>query len=644
MSRRRDLRNDKLDQATSTARLDRSPPASPRRRAWLLCIVIIAAGLLAYANSFSGVFLFDDDHAILENPHIRRLWPLSEALKAPPQSTVAGRPVVSLSLAVNYALGGLNPWGYHAFNLAVHLAAGLVLFGVVRRTLLSDRLRERYGSAAETLAGITTLLWVVHPLQTETVTYVIQRTESMMALLYLLTLYCVMRGRSSARPIRWHVAGLVACGLGMATKEVMATAPLVVLLHDAIFGSGSIRGALRSRPWLYGGMAGTWAILAAFMVSAPRSASVGFSLGVTAFQYALNQCEVIVGYLRLVFWPHPLVLDYGHPREMHIGDAAPYAVVLACVLALSVVAFVRWPALGFWGAWFFLILGPTSSVVPITTEVAAERRMYLPLAGVLVPMVLGIYESLGRLFARWSVRARWRRLLMGGPALVAACLMAMLTIQRNAMYHNEEAMWRATLALQPGNPRVLVNLGKTLAARGEFDAAMECYRQSLQKDPDFPLAHYNLGNAFHRKGKYAEALAEYKTTLRLAPDFFEARNNVGVALVDMGRYQEAISHYLQILKDAKDIQVSGVHCNLAVALAKAGRPAEAITHLRESLRSDPEDDILARHNLAGLLLEQGRPREAVEQFRELLRNNPTDQKARAGLAKALSELSGPAKE
>jgi tetratricopeptide (TPR) repeat protein len=612
---------------------------SLRRQAshWGYGLLILAAGLLAYSNSFQGVFLFDDDNAITGNPHIRALWPPGVSLSAPPQSTAAGRPLVSLSLALNYAAGGLNPWGYHLFNLVVHLSAGLILFGVVRRTLLSDRLRERYGPSASLLAGITALSWVVHPLQTESVTYVIQRTESLMGLFYLLTLYCAIRSRTPGRPLRWQIMAIMACGLGMATKEVMATAPLAVVLHDAVFGARSMRGALKGRPLLYGGLAGTWIILAALMASGPRSDSVGFTHGVTAFQYALNQCEAVVGYLRLCLWPHPLVLDYGSPRELQISEVAPYAVVLALLLAATVVGLVRRPALGFCGAWFFLILGPTSSVVPITTEVAAERRMYLPLAGVLVLVVLAVHAVSQALMGARPTVARLRRSLAGGVTLIAVCVLVLLSIRRNAQFHDEEAMWRSTLALQPNNARVLVNLGRSLASQGRFDAAMDYYRQSLEKDPKFALAHYNMANALQRKGQAAASLAEYQTAIQLAPDYEDAHVNLGVALVDLGRYDEAIAHYFHVLAELKDVNESRVHCNLAVALAKSGRPEEAVAHFRESLQTDPVDDVLARHNLAGLLLERGRLREAAEEFRILLRINPQDQTARAGLSRAMSQ-------
>jgi hypothetical protein len=183
----------------------------------LVALLVTGAAAFAYQTSFAGVFVFDDEFAIQRNPHIRTLWPLTRVLSAPPESPVSARPVASLTLAVNYALapvesrdvmapGGAtapadvtrrfldNLWGYHFMNLALHVFAALAVFGVVRRTLVSDRLRPRFGAASRALASAIALVWVVHPLTTDAVTYVTQRTEVLMGLFYLLTLYCAVRG------------------------------------------------------------------------------------------------------------------------------------------------------------------------------------------------------------------------------------------------------------------------------------------------------------------------------------------------------------------------------------------------------------------------------------------------------------------
>ena len=174
--------------------------------------------------------------------------------------------MVNLSLAINYALGGMATWGYHALNLAIHILAGLTLFGVVRRTLLQPSLLTRFGQAALSLALAVAVIWTIHPLQTEAVTYIAQRAESLMGLFYLLTVYCFIRGTESETPGIWYKLSVAACLLGMASKEVMISAPLMVLLYDRTFVGGSFRQAWERRRPLYMGLFGTWLLLGYLVV------------------------------------------------------------------------------------------------------------------------------------------------------------------------------------------------------------------------------------------------------------------------------------------------------------------------------------------------------------------------------------------
>ncbi len=182
----------------------------------LAAAVVVAATAGVYWNSLGGAFVLDDHAWILDNASITRLANLGEVLFPTDSPAVAGRPIVSLTLAVNYALGGLNPVGYHVVNVVIHALAALVLLGVVRRTLLSPRMGGRFAQTALPLAAAVGLVWAVHPLTTAAVTYVIQRTESLAALFYLLTVYCTIRGATVAnaarsRAVAWYVAAAAAC-------------------------------------------------------------------------------------------------------------------------------------------------------------------------------------------------------------------------------------------------------------------------------------------------------------------------------------------------------------------------------------------------------------------------------------------------
>jgi protein O-mannosyl-transferase len=353
----------------------RSPPvaAPPADILWRAAIIVLA-GFLAYANSFSGPFVLDDRVSIVENAQIRDVWRLDSVLFPRRELPTAGRPLVNFSFAVNYALGGLDVGGYHLVNLAFHLLCGLLIFGIVRRTLELPALKGRFGGAGMNLGFAVALLWTLHPLNTEAVDYLTQRTELMMALFYLLTLYASIRALWSKLRARRAIA-VLSCGAGMLCKESMVTAPVAVLMYDRVFVFESFGRALRERWRFYGALCASWIVLTAVMWSGPRVRSAGFSVGVDPWTYLLNQTVMITQYLLLAVWPRELVVNYGWPLALTLREVLPQALFATALLALTAVALVRQPKWGFLGAWFFLTLAPTSSIVPIATEVGAERRM-----------------------------------------------------------------------------------------------------------------------------------------------------------------------------------------------------------------------------------------------------------------------------
>src|ERR1035441_2570568 len=216
------------------------------------CCTILAAGAIAvYSRTLSVPLILDDPLSIADNASIRRLWPIWPVLSPPDEAGVGGRPMLNLTYALNYAVGGASVSGYHVVNLLIHVLAGVTLFALVRHTLLRPVLAQRFGSSANALALAVSAIWAWHPLQTESVTYISQRAESLMGLFYMLTLYCFIRGAEAdgtgSRRI-WFSLSVLACAAGIGTKEVMVTAPLLVFLYDRTFISGSFSGAWR-RNW-----------------------------------------------------------------------------------------------------------------------------------------------------------------------------------------------------------------------------------------------------------------------------------------------------------------------------------------------------------------------------------------------------------
>jgi protein O-mannosyl-transferase len=560
----------------------------------LIPLLLILAAAFVYSNSFSGPFIYDDLSSTRDNPHIRQLWPLWEAASAPAQSTAAGRPVVALSLALNYALGGLNVWGYHAFNLAFHVLAALLLFGIVRRTLSGSFAKMLDQRTSTWLAASTALIWELHPLASEAVDYIIQRTELLASLFLLLTLYCLIRGSSSRHERRWYGAAITACALGMGSKEIMAGAPWLILFYDRAYLAESWTGVWRRRGQLYIGLAGTWLLLIALVASGARSETVGFKFNqVSPWQYAMTQAGAILHYLRLSLWPYPLSIDYfDWPVAKTFAQAAPGQAAILLLLGLTLWAVIRKPHVGFLGLWFFIILAPSSSFVPIVTELVAERRVYLALAAVVALILVGGHSLAARIFGRPSAEK---------PALAVAIGLAVIlgaaTHRRNEDYRSELAIWNNVLAHRPDNARAHNNVGSALGREGKDEEAVQHFTRAISILPDYPDALNNLGAMLEKRGRIPEAIALYRKAISLYPPHVDAHYNLGLALQRQGQLDEAESNYRQVLKLAP--QYAKAYNNLGVIFLSRGRPAEAAAQFTEALRIDPNYPE-ARQNLEAI--------------------------------------------
>lgn len=600
---------------------------SDRRKVLLAGSLIVLMGVSAYHNSFSGALVYDDFPTLVDNPSIRQLWPI---LPPPTVSGVAGRPLASLTFALNYACGGMEVWGYHAVNLAIHLCAGLALFGVVRRTLLRLAPKpagvsgpaRRLGTDSLPLALAVATLWTVHPALTESVTYLSQRTESLMGLCYLLTLYGFIRGTEHA-PSFWLPLSIACCALGMASKEAMVTAPLAVLLYDRTFVAGTFLTAWRQHRRYYLGLGATWLLLAYLMTTGLGQRGVGYNLAVSWWNYALAECEAVVRYLQLSFWPHPLVFDYGSIYTGSVATAAPYGLVLGCLLLGTALALRFRPALGFAMGWFFLILAPTSSIVPVVWQPIAENRMYLPLAAVVVLTVLGLYARMGRkCFA---------------VLLALALGLGYFTAQRNEAYHSRVTLYADIVAKRPQNPRAHISLGNELVKLGQVAEAITHFEQALRLAPDYADAYKSYGKALIQVNRMAEAIAYLEQALRLKPDDADARNNCGIALLRSGQLPAAAVQFEQALHLKPDD--ADTHSNYGYLLLRLGRREEAKAQLEQALRLRPA--FAEAHNNCGLVLFQlGQTAEAVAHYEKALQLKPAFAEAHNNLGNALIDTPG----
>lgn len=550
---------------------------------------IAAVAAAAYANALRNPFVFDDASTVVTNQTIGDLW--TSLQDGPVQSATAGRPLVNLTLAINHAIGGVAPFGYHAGNLLTVVLCGWLLYGIVRRLLTLPAMSDAAGTHAQTIAAIVALLWTVHPLNTEVVNYVTQRTESLMGLAYLGAVYAGLRGMTSERRAGWYVVSILACAAGMACKESMVTAPVAILLIDAALVAGTLGGALRARRLYYVGLFATWLVLALFIVEGPRFRSAGFASGVDPWTYLLNQAPMITRYLRLVLLPFGLVLDYGLPRTLTLSEVLLPGIVIVGLLVSTVAAWRFAPRSALAATLVFVLLAPTSSIVPIATEVGAERRMFLPLAVLLAFAVIALARVL---------RERRARTVALGLAVAVGAGWFVLTIRRNAEYRSDVGLWQTVIERWPQ-----------------------------------PRAHYNLGIALKAAGRRSEAIAEYREAATTIP---EAQYALGFELQADGRYDEAIDRYRTFIREKPlDVQVPKAYHQIGRALMATGRLDEAAVAFRDALaRSPGHADSLA--GLGDTLMAQEKFDEAVTTYREFLSRNPNRVDAMMNLGIALVRI------
>ncbi len=586
---------------------------APRIRRWYP-LALVGLAVLAWSNAFSCAFIFDDRTMIVSNPRLHQLWPPWHAV------TVPTRWLVDLTFALNHALGGFNPADFHLTNLAIHVGAGLLLYGAIRRTLKESPACTRFRPRADGLAFLVSALWLVHPVQTESVTYIVQRAEALMGLLMLAVFYAFVRSLTAAQPDRWRRLAWALCLLGMGTKEVMVVTPFLLALFDATFVADSWRTTVRTRGRFHAAMFATLlgfiALLACGVARARDDGGLFYGESLR-WRYLLTQSQAMFHYLRLSVAPWPLCLDYRWPLVGTWRDVAWQAPLVATLAVGSLVGACRRRLWAFPVVAFFVILAPTSSLMPLPDAVF-EHRLYLPLAAVLALLTIGGDFLIGRIR---SGMGRVLRVAATVALVTAVGGFAALTWLRNTDYRDEETMWRDTIEKRPDNYRAYVGLATALLADNRGTEALAVSRAALDRLPRFagvpvdeierrwraqpslPVAEYamashNAGAACLVLNRNPEALAYFQEAARVLPRVAWIHASAAHVLYAEGRIEEAIGAWrtsLELNPRAPRVQTA-----LAVALAGQGRDREALEHYREALRLDP-DDTFVRAQLAWIL-------------------------------------------
>lgn len=613
------------------------PPAGPmniRRSIGIVGAALLMAGAVfwVYLPAADGPFIYDDVLTVIENPSIHQLWPpFGEGdrygpLNPMPGTPVSARPLVSLSLAVNYHFHALDPTGYRIVHLVVHLISAILLWAVVTMTLKLEHFCGRFDRTALPLGFFSAFAWALHPVNTETIVYVTQRTELMMGMFYLATLFFSIRyfqsTRTTARTTYVCLASLSCC-CGMLCKEVMASAAAMVFIYEFIFIGGTFRQIFK-RSWpLYAGLSLGWlTVLCIYLFGSPTPGG-GFAAGISPLHWWLTQTKVIFLYLKLAIWPWPLVIHYEVPALKSLQAAWPWVFGTAALICATLWMLWRRRSVGFVAIWFFAVLSPTL-LIPLPGEAAVERRMYVPLAAIVPLLVVGGYSMLNRLHRRFtktdprdSVAASWTASVPLTACVTVATavtiLFGFLCSRRLIVFGDEFTLWQDAKVHQPHDPIVWINLGTELAKQNRLPDAASHFEQAVRLDPASHKGHYNLARALE-SDQPIKAIAHYRTALSIHPNDAATHYNLARVSEEQFLEQDAITHYRQAI--AIRPEFSAARTNLGLLLLDLGETNEAIEQLEAAARL--QEDLPNTMNLILAYSRSGQTENAISTLEKAL--------------------------
>jgi tetratricopeptide (TPR) repeat protein len=613
-----------------------------KQQFWLLLMLGLLVAAI-YANTLGVPYYFDDSYNIRDNRHVRlKQLTLEGLLKAGFESPIASRPLANISFGLNYYLGGDAVFGYHLVNIAIHMITGLLLYLLVHTTLQLSQGTGKDGFEHKTPEAVsepgqgwrsldpgwvafwTAALWLVHPLQTQSVTYIVQRMNSMAALFFVLSLLLYARGRmarmrrstdarlSAIHPYAWFVGSLIGGLLALGSKEIAATLPFFILLYEWYFIQELSASWLKRRAiyWLPILLL-FFLILFVYLGSNPveRIMDTYANRDFTLVQRVLTQFRVVIFYLSLLIWPHPSRLNLEHDFALSYSLFDPVTtlaslVAVAGMLGLGIYLARHQRISSFCLLWFLGNLVIESSVIGL--ELVFEHRLYLPSMFLILAAIL--------LFCQYVRSRRLQAILLGMVVLTSAWS----TFERNKLWQDELVLFLDCVKKSPHKARPHNALGGAFFDQGRVDEAIVQYNESLRLDPDYASAHYNLAIALAERGDAHAAIAHYREALRIKPEEPAVHTNLGIELYQLGLLDEAKKHYNQALEIDPDFE--NAHIQLGIALAGSGKISDAIRHYTEVLRINPES-AEARTNLGNIYLRQGQLEQAMQHYARAIEAN-----------------------
>jgi len=603
-------------------------------RAWIVVSIGVLVGIV-HAGGVTAHFVFDDNASIVKNASIRSLSDVGSVLFPPAKfgGTEEARPLLNLSFAVSYAIHGLSAEGFHFGNLLIHLINTLLLLMLIAEVLPQTALRRD----ATLLACLAALLWGVHPLTTTVVSYAAQRAESLGALFYLATLCCAVRRMRTPRG-GWSLAAIVFSVLGVAAKETVVTAPLAALMIDRAYFAASWNEIWTDRRRMYLGMLASWGLVFGLALAyGARSRTAGTGAGISAWDYGQTQAVALVWYVRQIAWPFALNFDYGSRLITDWSRVGPAAgLLVAAALAIGI-GFARRPRLAVPFFLFFLLLAPTSTLLPIVTQTIGEHRLYLPAACLLTGTLAALLAAMPD--------PRFRRAIL---AVATVCILAGAagTVARNRDHSDPLRLWTVTWERCPQNPRaarcVVMERRNSRPDEPITEREVDDLFATSVNDPNL----WNRGMARNERGqtwllleRYDRAAADFESLIELLPGLPEGYNNLGFLYSRLGKHAEAIPLFDAALN--RNPSYSLALLNRGNAWRHLGQSDAALGDLGRALEFLPSHvDAYVSRGSTHLDRREWRP--AVEDFRRAVALAPEHADARFWLAFSLIEAGAPA--
>ncbi|MBF0344034.1 MAG: tetratricopeptide repeat protein [Nitrospirae bacterium] len=627
----------------------------------ILLIVII--GLLSYSNTFKGPFVFDDTPNIVENPLIKDLRYLTDtstvdnsSISREMKDFFRPRLLGYLTFTLNYKLNGLDTTGYHVFNTVIHLINAILIYWLAHLIFTTPFFLEdnRHKNSLPTnehdktrvynfIALMSALVFVSHPIQTQAVTYIVQRFASLATLFYLLSLTLYVKARLTETGRTAYVLCMLStlsAIFAMKTKEIAFTIPFTITMLELMFFKGNIKKRLTyimpialtlliipvSHMGNVDNITGLNRLDEAMKAASDKSMS--------RWQYLITQFRVMVTYIRLMLLPVNQNIDYDYTiyKTFLTPEVAISFLLLLSLFALSLYLYrlsvkqtktnnslLRLISFGI--LWWFITLSVESSIIPIR-DVIFEHRVYLPSIGFIFALISSFFIIHNTFF---GTKAATQGILL---AVSIVIILSAATYKRNYIWQDEVRLWEDTVQKSPNKIRPHNSLGGVYMRHGRFDDAIKEYKAALTVEPGYAETYFNIGCVYSATARVEEAVKAYKTAIELNSNYAEAHNNLGAIYDDLGRLEEAVSHYTTAIAISKNF--AEAHNNLGKAYDKQGRQHDAINEFKAALRLKP-DYPMAYNNLGNVYFKQGRFDEAASHYNAALQIDPNFSLARQNL-------------